>query len=141
MGCGRNGAMTVARHLDELLRTMSNESELDVWRVAMDLAVEVHRLSDKLPARERLGLADQLRRSASSVPANIAEGNARHHPREFRQFLSIAQGSIAELRSHLELALRLAYLRQREVEIALGYHERVGMMLTKLVQTISLQVQ
>ena len=120
---------------------MSNEEELDVWRVAMDLAVEVHRLSAKLPKQERMGLADQLRRSASSVPANIAEGNARHHHREYLHFLSIAQGSLAELRSHLELAHRALYLRRSEMSLALQYHERVGQMLTKLVQAIALQVQ
>ena len=120
---------------------MSNEDELDVWRLAMDLAVEVHRLSAKLPRQERMGLADQMRRSASSVPANIAEGNARHHHREYLHFLSIAQGSMAELRSHLELAQRLLYLRRAELTIAMEYHERVSQMLTRLVQAIALQVQ
>jgi len=117
---------------------MSNEDELDVWRLAMDLAVEVHRLSTRLPVQGRKGLADQMRRAASSVPANIAEGNARHHPREYLHFLSIAQGSMAELRSHLELAQRLSYLRHRELHTALHYYERVGKMLTKLVQAISI---
>ena len=130
--------MTIARDFGTNVRGMSNEQELDVWRVAMDLAVEVHRLSAKLPRQERMGLADQLRRAASSVPANIAEGNARHHPREYLHFLSIAQGSMAELRSHLDLAFRLSYFRRRDLDVAMHFHERVGKMLTKLVQSLSI---
>jgi four helix bundle protein len=117
---------------------MSTEGDLEVWRLAMDLAVEVHRLSAKLPAQERRSLSDQVRRSASSVPANIAEGNARRHRREYLHFLSIAQGSMAELRSHLELARRLGHLKAAELRLALHYHDRVGRMLTKLVQSISI---
>ena len=117
---------------------MSNEQDLDVWRLAMDLAVEVHRLSERLPARERSGLGDQLRRAANSVPANIAEGNARHSRREYLHFLSIAQGSMAEMRTHLLLAHRLSCLRRRDLDAALLFHDRIGRMLTKLVQSITI---
>ena len=134
----RAGAMTIARCGRAIVSLMSTEEDLDVWRLAMDLAVEVHRLSLKLPAQERKGLADQLRRSASSVPANIAEGHARRHKREFLQFLSIAQGSMAELRCHLDLAQRLAFLPPRDLRLARHYHERVGKMLTKLAQSIAI---
>jgi four helix bundle protein len=128
---GREGAPII-------VQGMSTENELQVWRVAMDLAVEVHRLSARLPKQERKGLADQMRRAASSVPANIAEGNARHHRREYLHFLSIAEGSLAELQTHLELARRLMYLSTRELAFALHYQRRVGRMLTKLVQSISI---
>ena len=138
MGLVRNGAMTIARHGRAIVSLMSVADELDVWRVAMDLAVEVHRLSARLPSQERMGLADQMRRAASSVPANIAEGNARHHRREYLHYLSIARGSMAELLTHLELAQRLSHLRAREVTVALHYHDRVGRMLTRLIRSLTL---
>jgi four helix bundle protein len=74
--------------------------KLEVWQRAMDLMVEVYRLVARLPDYERNGLADQLRRASASIPANIAEGNARAHRLECLHFLSIARGSVAELVTH-----------------------------------------
>ena len=116
---------------------MSTEHELDVWRVAMDLAVEAHRLSTVLPEQDRSSLANQIRRAAASVPANIAEGNARRSRREYLHFLSIAEGSLAELRTHLELCRRLGHLLPSDLTAALHRLDRVGRMLTKLTRSLS----
>ena len=115
---------------------MSTEQDLDVWRISMDLAVELHRLSVTLPDQERYGLADQIRRASASIPANIAEGNARHSRREFLHFLSIAEGSLAELSTHLQLSLRLGLVSERELATALCFLPRVGKMLTQLVRSL-----
>jgi four helix bundle protein len=84
--------------------------ELTVWQKAMDLAVEVYRLSASFPADERFRLTAQVTRAAVSVPANIAEGNSRATKKDYAHFVSIARGSLAETETFRLLALRLRYL-------------------------------
>ena len=84
--------------------------ELRVWQQGMDLVEAVYRATEGFPKHEVYGLARQLRRAAVSVPANIAEGHCREHLKEYLNFLSIAQGSLAELETELELASRLGYM-------------------------------
>ena len=80
---------------------------LDVWQDAMSLVEAVYRLTAGLPDSERFGLVSQMRRAAVSVPSNIAEGAARRSTAEYLRFLSIARGSLAELDTQLQIALRL----------------------------------
>ena len=98
---------------------------------------EAHRLSARLPEFERLALADQIRRSAVSVPANIAEGNARAHRREYLNFLSIARGSLMELSTHLEAARRVGYLSNEDVAPATRLLDRVSRLLTALIASLA----
>ena len=86
--------------------------DLEVWQKGMDLAVEVYRIMKVFPREEQFGLTSQMRRAAASIPADIAEGQARSHGREFQRFVSMALGSDAELQTHLELAVRLEYLEE-----------------------------
>jgi len=116
---------------------MTKFEKLDVWQRAMDLMVEVYRLAARLPDYERNALADQLRRAAASIPANIAEGNARSHRREYLHFLSIARGSLAEVVSHLESTKRLGFLTPSDLSTAYDLATRVGQMLTRLVAKLS----
>lgn len=87
-----------------------NFKELVVWRKAMNLAKQVYTASDSFPSDERFGLISQMRRSAVSIPSNIAEGQARTSTGEFKQFLGIARGSLAELETQAQLALELEFL-------------------------------
>ena len=89
--------------------------DLRIWQRAMDLVPAVYKLLDKLPREEKYGLAEQVRRAVVSVPANIAEGHARKHTKEFLQHLSIARGSLAELLTLLLVAERLNYLAAEDV--------------------------
>ena len=82
---------------------------LDAWKKGMTLVEEVYRLTSSYPRHEQYGLVDQMRRSAVSIPANIAEGAARQTKREFAQFLHIARGSLSELDTYVDLSSRLAY--------------------------------
>ena len=84
--------------------------DLRVWQQGMDLVEEVYRLTLEFPKQETYGLAAQVRRAAVSVPANIAEGHSRVHTREYLHHVSIAQASLAEVQTELEIAGRLQYI-------------------------------
>jgi four helix bundle protein len=93
--------------------------DLEVWRKAMDLVVECYKATKKFPQSETFGLSSQLQRAGVSIPANIAEGRAREHTKEFLRHLSIANGSLAELETHVLIAERLEYLAPNEVNLLL----------------------
>jgi len=90
--------------------------DLKVWQKAMELIPAVYTLVKGFPVEERFALADQVRRSAVSIAANIAEGQARESTKEFLRHLSIAQGSAAELETLLLVAVRLQYLEPKTHE-------------------------
>lgn len=83
---------------------------LDAWRLSKDLAAGVFRITDGEPLRSRRSLCDQMQRAAVSVPSNIAEGEERGSNREALRFLYIAKGSLAELRTQVEIALAIGDL-------------------------------
>jgi four helix bundle protein len=83
--------------------------DLQVWQRAMQLTIAVYRLTREFPREEIYGLTSQIRRAAVSVPSNIAEGQDRLNPGEFKQFLGIARGSICELQTQLEIARALQF--------------------------------
>ena len=85
--------------------------KLNVWQLAMDIVEDVYNLSETFPANERFGQTSQLRRCAVSVPSNIAEGAARNTTKEFMNFLHIAQGSLSELDTQLEISFRLKLIK------------------------------
>jgi four helix bundle protein len=89
---------------------MKKYEQLLAWQRARELVVAVHRVTAGWPADERFGLTSQLRRASVSVTANIAEGSAKQGPREFRRFLDIAMGSLAEIGCLLTLARDLELL-------------------------------
>ncbi len=97
--------------------------DLKVWRKGIDLVKDVYSLISKFPKHENYALADQLRRSAVSVPSNIAEGQARQHTKEFRQYLYAALGSAAEVDTRFVIACELGYVSDQE---ATRIADRVG---------------
>jgi four helix bundle protein len=106
---------------------------LVVWKTALELVVESYSLSDRFPPRERYDLSSQMRRAAVSVPANIAEGNGRRHRGDYIHHLSIARGSLMELATHIEIALRLQYVRENELAVARELIDHTGRMLNRLI--------
>ena len=92
----------------------------------MSLAERIYQLSQELPKTETYGLIAQLRRAAVSVPSNIAEGHARIHTREYLHHLSVAQGSLAEVRTQLELCVRLGYLTSPRLQEVLDLSEALS---------------
>ena len=103
--------------------------DLVVWARAMDLVVVCYKLSKQIPQSEIYGLTSQIRRAAVSIPANIAEGHGRKTLGEYIQHLSIANGSLKELETHLLIASRLHYVRDDEIVPTLEGCSEIGRML------------
>jgi len=103
-----------------------------VWRNSMDLVVACYKLSAAFPAAERFGLVSQIRRAATSVPANIAEGFGRWNARDFARFLAIASGSLRELETHLIIAGRLGYLSSGSADSTLMAIDDLAKMLYRM---------
>jgi len=108
--------------------------KLDVWNFALDLVVEIYTLTRLLPHEERYNLIGQMRQAAVSIPANIAEGAARNTKKEFANFLHIAQGSLSELDTHIEVAKRLEYVKPAECSSIDLLMDRIDKMLTGLIK-------
>ena len=115
---------------------IKSHRDLIVWRKAMDLVVLVYKATEAFPKYELYGLTNQIRRAASSIPANIAEGQGRRSKTEFRQFLGNARGSLLELDTHLELALRLNYLTTSQYDRIHRDLEEVGRILNGLLRSL-----
>lgn len=110
--------------------------DLIVWQKAMQLTIDVYNLIRQLPLEEKYALSDQMRRSAISIPSNVAEGNARESKRDTNHFLHIAQGSRAELETQLELCLRIGYLSETQLKETLSPSDEVGRMLAGLIKSL-----
>jgi four helix bundle protein len=82
---------------------LNSYKDLIVWQRAMELVVEIYKLTDKFPKEEIYGIISQMRRCAISIPSNIAEGRRRDGKKDFRRFLIIAYGSGAELETQIEI--------------------------------------
>ena len=89
---------------------MNNLKELKIWQKAIDLSVEVYKITSHFPSDERFGLISQARRAAVSISSNIAEGAGRTSTKEFNYFLGIANGSSFELQTQLVIASRLSFI-------------------------------
>ena len=110
--------------------------DLRVWQEGMTLAETCYRLTQPFPKEELYGMTSQIRRSAVSIPANIAEGCGRENRGEFIQFLRIAQGSLKELETHLLLALRVGFANPAAVEPVLLQCEKQGKQLRALIRSL-----
>jgi four helix bundle protein len=88
--------------------------DLVVWQKGIELAKMIYPLSARFPADERFGLTSQIRRASISVPSNVAEGQARHTTGEFVQFISHAEGSVAEVDTQLVIAVELDFVTTKQ---------------------------
>lgn len=110
--------------------------DLLVWQKAMDLAVLCYSLTRSFPKEEVFGLTSQLRRSSSSVAANIAEGHGRENSGSFVQFLRVAQGSLKETETHLLLSQRVGLLPAAQATEAMKTCDEIGKMLRSLIRAV-----
>jgi len=111
--------------------------DLVVWQKAMDLVVEIYRLSQAFPSTEKFGLVSQIQRAAISIPSNIAEGHARKSSGAFLNHLSIAAGSLAELETQIMLAERLGFCIDATSRSLLASTDEIGRMLNGLKTSLT----
>lgn len=116
---------------------MHRYQNLKVWQKAMDLTESVFLLTRDFPEEERFGLNSQIRRSAVSVPSNIAEGAGRNSNPDFIRFLNIATGSLNELETQILISHRLNYLSKSQLEEVLPLVTEVQKMNYALIQKLS----
>jgi four helix bundle protein len=109
---------------------------LIVWQKSHSLTLDLYRLTKSFPADERFGLTSQLRRSASSIPANLAEGCGRGGELEFARFAQIAMGSAAETEYHLLLAKDLGYITEQHFRATTTAIQEIKRMLAALLKTV-----
>jgi len=115
---------------------MKSHKDLDVWRLAVDLATDVYEVTKSFPKEEQYGMVVQMRRSAISIASNIAEGAARRGNKEFLQFIHIALGSVSELDTQLEIALRVNVTGSEALQRLQAAAVRVNQMLRGLARSI-----
>jgi four helix bundle protein len=111
--------------------------KLEAWKQSMDLVIEIYRSTENFPSQEIYGLTNQLRRAAVSIPCNIAEGAARQTKKEFTNFLHIAQGSLSEVDTQIEIAGRLGYLDAEYRKHLDSKMAPIDKMLTGLIRHLS----
>ncbi|MDX2112692.1 MAG: four helix bundle protein [Alphaproteobacteria bacterium] len=115
--------------------------DLTVWQKAMDLVERIYHTTESFPKKEQYRLVDQLSRAAVSVPSNIAEGSMRHTTKEFIRFVSVSQGSLAEVETQLIIAYRLRYIDKDNFSSTIGLAREVGKMLNALNQALEKKLQ
>jgi four helix bundle protein len=118
-------------------RIIRPHENLQCWKEAVELVVNIYRETRAFPTEERYGLTAQMRRASVSVPANIAEGFARRGQAERRQFLLIARGSLSELDTFIILSKELEFLNKTQTETLLDKTSKVGAMLNGLIKRAS----
>ena len=117
--------------------SLSSYRDLIVWQKSMDLTVKIYALTRRFPAVERYGITSQMRRAASSIPANIAEGQARRSTGEFVQSLGVARGSLAELESFLILSTKLEMTNSDNSEHLLSDCAEIDKMLNASIKSLA----
>lgn len=120
---------------------MSSFKDLKAWKKAHELTLEIYTVTKTFPSEERYRLIDQLCRSASSVPANIAEGKGRDSHKDFLKFLIIARGSVEETKYHLLLAKDLHYLSKEVYARLNGGYDLVGKLINGLIRKVKKEAE
>lgn len=110
--------------------------KLVVWQKSMELVHDIYKTTATFPKNEEYGLSSQMRRAAVSVPSNLAEGSARKGLKEFKQFLNIAQGSLSELDTQVELAQMLGYVVNECYAELMSKITEISKMLYGLAKTL-----
>ncbi|MBN1849831.1 MAG: four helix bundle protein [Deltaproteobacteria bacterium] len=113
---------------------MKPHHNLKVWQKNIAYVTKIYRLTEQFPQNELYGLTNQMRRSAISIASNIAEGAGRRGKKEFKQFLSIAQGSVAELETQLIITVNLGYTA--DIDYLLNELDEISKMIIGLSRSL-----
>jgi len=120
---------------------MKTHKDLEVWKVSMAMVTEVYKQTSVFPKNEMFGLTNQIRRTAVSVPANISEGSARKNTKEFKYFLRVAFGSLAELETLLIIATDLEFLAEGNYKILLEKIKIITVQLSNLMKVLDIKIK
>lgn len=110
--------------------------DLIIWQRGINLVKEVYKETQNFPKQELYGLTNQIRRSAISIPSNVSEGHIRQHRAEFRQFLSMALGSLAELETQIIISRELDYIPSETSENLIDQMDSLGKMIRGLMKKL-----
>jgi len=106
--------------------------DLDIWNLSIELVTDLYQLSRNFPSHELYGLTNQIRKAAVSIPSNIAEGQSRNSPKEFKQYLSIALGSLGELETQLIIANKINYVSNNDLNVFISRCDIIRKMIKSL---------
>ena len=115
---------------------IKNFQDLRIWQKSIEVVKDIYILTKKFPKEELYGLTSQMRRSAVSIPSNIAEGFRRYHNKEYKQFLYIALGSCAELETQIIIANKLDYINETNKTELIVKIKYICRMTIKLIQKL-----
>ena len=110
--------------------------DLNIWKRNIEVVEDIYKITKKFPQEEIYGLTSQLRRSAVSIPSNIAEGFTRLHNKEYRQFLYISLGSCAELETQIAIARMLKYITEEKETELIEKLDHLCRMTTNLIKRL-----
>ena len=110
--------------------------DLDIWKKGIELVKDIYKSTEKFPKQEMYGLVGQMRRSAISIPSNVAEGFRRYHNREYKQFLYVSLGSCAELETQITIAKELKYMKQDKEAVLLEKLDHICRMISNLLKKL-----
>ena len=118
---------------------MSNYKTLDAWKVSMELVREIYLLTRQFPKEELYGLTSQIRRSAVSIPSNIAEGLGRQYKKDTLQFFYVSRGSIYELETLMNIGLMVDIISENDFQKLLPAIERSLKLLYGLIKSYEIR--
>ncbi len=119
-----------------MAKGVNNFKDLKIWKIAIELVKNVYTVSSEFPKAEIYGLTSQIRRSAISIPSNVAEGFRRQHNNEFKQFLYISLGSCAELETQTIIAEELGYIDKGQTSKLFEDLDHICRMTSNLIKTL-----
>jgi four helix bundle protein len=118
------------------METIKHFKELKVWQKGIEIVKDIYEITRRFPKEEMYGLTSQMRRSAISIPSNIAEGFKRYHTKEYKQFLYIALGSIAELETQIVIAKEVGLLEDLMMDAMNEKLDHTSKMLSSLISKL-----
>ena len=110
--------------------------DLDIWKAGIRLVKNIYKLTGRLPKHELYGLVSQMRRSAISIPSNVAEGFRRYHNKEYKQFLYMSLGSCAELETQVTITKELGYIQEKKEVMLLEDLDHICRMISNLIKKL-----
>ncbi|MBP6945721.1 MAG: four helix bundle protein [Candidatus Pacebacteria bacterium] len=115
---------------------MLSYRDLVVWQKSKDFVIRLYKITNSFPTEEKFGLTSQMRRSAISIPSNIAEGRGRRSRKDFVQFLYMSVGSLCELETQIEIAKDLRFIKEVEYNDCIASLKEIGRMLASMIEKL-----